>query len=184
MKEKVIKTNKIKGDLKFDGKIIFKAGLGRVEIEGVIEASLGIEIKDRTNIYSGGNISSGGDIYSSGYISSGGNISSGGYISSGGNIFFSFHIRFKTKISCTLLRILRDDEFERSFWAEKLSLFGFKKVAEIIGDTNNCVNSIRGKIIRINGIQKKLLACKYWTKTERMVIISWLDGKLKDYKLE
>ena len=195
MNEKIITETKIKGDLIFDGKLIFEAGLGLVEIEGNVKASLGIEIRIGTNIRSGGYISSVGYISSGGYISSAGDISSVGYISSagdissgrdirsGGDIRFSFHIRFKTKISCKLVRIAKDDNFEREYWAEKLLLYGFKAFAKVI-QSGCCVASIR-KYITDNklGIGKRLLKCK-WMFTERMAIQSWIDGELKDYKRE
>ena len=189
MSDTIIKDSKaIKGDLICSGKLIFEAGLGRIEIEGRIKAAVSIEIKEGTNISSGGDISSLGDIYSGGYISSGGDISSLGYISSGGNISsggdisFSYHLSFKTKISCSLLRIARNNEIERGFWKEKFSLFGFKKAEKAV--ETGCVNEIREKLLDVKMKSEivKIKKCKYWTKIERLVIKSWLDGKLKDEK--
>jgi hypothetical protein len=202
MSDTIIKDSKaIKGDLICSGKLIFEAGLGRIEIEGRIKAAVSIEIKEGTNISSLGyissggdissggyisslgNISSGGDISSRGYISSGGDISSRGYISSLGDISFSYHLSFKTKISCSLLRIARNNEIERGFWKEKFSLFGFKKAEKAV--ETGCVNEIREKLLDVKMKSEivKIKKCKYWTKIERLVIKSWLQGNLKDEKI-
>ena len=47
MNEKIIKEREIKGNLEFDGKLIFEANLGNVRVEGFIKASLGIEVNKR-----------------------------------------------------------------------------------------------------------------------------------------
>ena len=210
MNEKIITEREIKGNLEFDGKLIFESNLGEVRVEGFIKAGLGIEVKAGTNISSGGYINSGGgirsggdirsgrdiwsgrdirsggdiwsggDISSGGYIGSVGDIKSGGYIWSDGDIYFSFHIKFKTKISCKLLRISRDNSVERNYWIEKFSLFGFKNVVKIISD--GCVDKIRAELKGID--TKKILKCKYWTKLEMAVLKSWIDGKLENYELK
>ena len=168
--DKIINQTRIKGDLIIDGKLIFEPGLGKVEIEGKIEASLGIEIKKGTDI------SSGGDIFSGGYIFSGGDISSKG------DIYFSYHITFKTHITCKLLRISSIEKIERKFWIEKFLLFGFRKLAQLIQE--GCSSDIRQKLLNEPNIEKELLKCKYWTETERMVILSWIKGELKNYQKE
>jgi len=81
-----------------------------------------------------------------------------------------------------LLRISRDSNIEREYWIEKFNLFGFKKVAEVIKE--GCIDSIRNKVSEIKGIKSKLLKCKYWTATERLVIKSWIDGKLEKEKVK
>ena len=131
----------------------------RYKIEGKIETKLNIEIKLGKWLYVIGDISSGGDIRSV------------------GDIYFSYHLSFSIKIKCQYLRISWNDSTERSFWIEKMNLFGFKKVAEAL--QSGCVEDVRRKVLAIKGASKKLLACKYWTKTERLVLMSWIDGKLE-----
>ena len=75
-----------------------------------------------------------------------------------------------------------DETFERSFWIEKMNLFGFKAVAKKLKE--GCVDEIREKVKAIKGIKVKLLKCSYWTNTERMVLKSWLDGELKGYEIK
>ena len=72
---------------------------------------------------------------------------------------------------------------ERSFWTEKFLLFGFKKAATAI--ETGCVNEIREKLldVKMKSEITKIQKCKYWTKIERLVIKSWLDGNLKDEKI-
>jgi len=90
-------------------------------------------------------------------------------------------LNFKTKISCKLLRITTDTVVERKFWQEKFELFGLKNIAEII--KNGCVSKIRGELLKIKGVEKKILA-KPWTRIEQLVIKSWLQGYLKNEKME
>ena len=103
-------------------------------------------------------------------------IYAGGYISAGGDISFSYYLKFGTKITAKLLRGSSNLEIERAFWIEKFNLFGFKKLAAEI--KTGCVAEIRAKL---QPWVKKLRACKLWTETERLVIGSWIDGKL-EYK--
>ena len=177
--ETIIKDKIIKGDLICDGKLIFAAGLGKVNIEGQIRAQ-SIEIKEGTYIYSGGHISSDGDIYSDKDIYSGGYIYSGGHIYSGGNIYFSYHLIFKTKITCKLLRLSSNSEIERRYWIEKFNLFGFKKIAKQI--STGCVQEIQ-PIFADKKTAARLLKCKYFTKLEKLIIKSWHKGELKGESL-
>ena len=86
MKIKIIKDTHIKGNLDFDGKIVFK---NFCIVDGYIRAQ---SIKSDGSIESGGYIESSGSIKSGGYIESGeyiesdGSIRSGGFIKSGGYI--------------------------------------------------------------------------------------------------
>ena len=219
--ETIIKDKSIKGDLICDGELIFAPGLGRVDIEGRINAQ-SIEIEEGTNIYSGRDISSrgdiysrghifsdgcifsGGQIYSGGYISSGGHIYSGGriysreyifsgmqtfsggdiysgrYIYSRGDIYFSYHLIFKTEITCKLLRLSCNHEIERQYWIEKFNLFGFKKIAKQI--STGCVTEIK-PIFEDKKTAARLLKCKYFTKLEKLIIKSWHKGELEDENL-
>ena len=110
MKTKVIKDTHIKGNLDFDGKIVFKnfcivdgyiraqsiESDGSIESGGYIESSGSIKsgryiesgeyIESDGSIRSGGFIKSGGYIESGEYIESDGSIRSGGFIKSGGYI--------------------------------------------------------------------------------------------------
>ena len=61
-----------------------------------------------------------------------------------------------------------------------MELFGFTRVVEII--KSGCVEEIREKLLKEKGIEEELLSCKYWTKTERLVLTSWLKGELKEAK--
>lgn len=188
MKNKTIKTSKaIKGDLIAKGKLIFLANLGRIEISGKIEATLGIEIGIGTNIYSKGYIhsksyiSSKGNIYSKGYIYSESYIYSEGDIHSESYIYVSFFLKFGAKISCKILRISTNENLERNYWIDKMNLFGFPDVANAAKD--GCVDTIRERLTKCKNV-KAVLKFKYWTSFERMVIKSWINGELKDYKLK
>lgn len=185
METKTIRQTGIKGDLEFDGIIKFAPNVGRIEIEGHVRAEMGIKIGDGTDIFSDGNISSGRDISSGGNISSGGDISSGGYISSGryissgGDISFNYYIQLKNHLTCALLRIFRYEQLEQSFWSEKFALFGFRKISQTI--KTSCLSKIRPIIIKQ---KKRVLECRYWTKIERAAIISLIEGRLENYKLQ
>jgi len=186
VEKKIIITKKIiKDDLKFKGKLIFAANLGTVRTEGNIRArkvivESGTYIYSGGSIYSSGYIHSGGPIYSAGEIRSGGSIYSGGEICSGGNILFSYHLKFKSKISCKLLRISPNNEIEREFWLNKCRLFGFEKMAKTI--ETGCVTEIRARQNKLSKTYKtEVLSFPFWTQTERMVIKSWFDSELAEY---
>jgi len=209
MKEKIITETRIEGNIIFDRKVIFendcivtgKIQAGDISSDGDINSDGHISSDGHINsdgdissdghinsdgyissdgdINSGGYISSDGDINSGGDIRSDGDINSGGDISSAGDISFSYHIYFK-KITCKLLRISPDCQIERSYWIEKMMLFGFCDVSKAIED--GCSDEIREKLSKIPET-KKVLACKYWTKIERLVIKSWIDGQLVNEKL-
>ena len=70
-------------------------------------------------------------------------------------------------------RISPNSAFERNFWVEKLNLFGFGELAKEI--ETKCVDEIKEKI---KPYAERLLACKHWTLTERLAIMSWIDGKI------
>jgi len=223
-KVKVITKKLIKGDLEFDGKIVFERELGLVEVKGNIKAGGDIEVRYGTELHCSGGIVSGGRIWSDENIRAGGYISSGRYIWSGGDIisgrfvdsngniwsggsikvneniisagsirsngdinsgayiYFSFFLKFRDCITCKLLRISPKTVFERDYWIERLNLFGFEDIAEIIKE--GCTSKIRTKLSKIKGIEKRLLECPHWTQTERLVILSWLKGGLENYSLE
>ena len=145
MKTKVIKDTHIKGNLDFDGKIVFKnfcivdgyiraqsiESDGSIESGGYIESSGSIKsgryIESGEYIESDGSIRSGGFIKSGGYIRSGGSIESGGSIRSGEYIFsFTFSIVAKYIITKTL-------PLGRYFWAEMPPLRKWKKEIQTIG---------------------------------------------------
>jgi len=76
-----------------------------------------------------------------------------------------------------MMRISLDNYFERSFWIEKFSLFGFVELSEEIKE--GCVDKIQAAVRKY---KKELLEFKLWSRLEKMVIKSWIDGELKEYK--
>ena len=121
MKTKVIKDTHIKGNLDFDGKIVFK---NFCIVDGYIRAQ---SIESDGSIESGGYIESSGSIKSGRYIESGEYIESDGSIRSGEYIFsFTFSIVAKYIITKTL-------PLGRYFWAEMPPLRKWKKEIQTIG---------------------------------------------------
>jgi hypothetical protein len=79
------------------------------------------------------------------------------------------------------MRSAASDETERSFWIEKLSLFGFPKLAETF--KVGCINQIRKNALALRDEILKVQNCKYWTKIERLAIKAFIDGGLKDQEM-
>ena len=162
MKEKIIRAKNIKGDVIFDGKVIFKndcvvegsirartiiaeqsieAG-GSIEAGRYIKADASIEaggyIKAGWSIEAGRYIKADASIEAGGYIKAGWSIEAGGSIKAGGSIFsFIFDIQAKNLTTKTL-------PFYRKYWAEMPPL---KKWRDKILDESLCWDDYRNEMI-------------------------------------
>ncbi len=89
-------------------------------------------------------------------------------------------IKYLNNISCLYIQSPFDDKADELYWAEKLNLFGFNQLSNILlkeGDWQKLITEARK-------IRNKILNCKYWTNIERMILISLLnENGLKNYTL-
>ena len=133
MKEKVITKPEIKGDLIFDGKLIFK---NNCAVFGSIKAEIIIAEKS---------------IEAGWYIEAGGSIEAGRSIKAGEHVFtFRFRVRAKS-ITTNLL------PFWRNYWAEMPPL---KKWRKLILDESRCWDDYRKAISKAEA--KKICAWNGW----------------------
>ena len=151
MKTQIINNAEIKGNLDFDGKIIFA---NSCTVEGCIRAQsiegLG-DIKSHGSIESRSSIKSRGSIEGYWYIKSGDYIESGDYIKSGEYIFSTtFNIEAKYIATKTL-------PFGKHFWAEMLPLRNWKKEIE---DRQLCWDDYRQMITKAEA--EKVCAWEGW----------------------